>query len=530
MIVRPRDELNGDFNVFLPLARAAVGLSFVAHRPDSDDGYFMLTLVPGEVAESRVPRDVTVVVDVSGSMSGEKLEQARGAILQLLGTLAASDRVRLIAFSGSVRSWREGWTAATREELRDARRWVDELRADGGTNISGALDEAFRAGSPASRLPVVVFMTDGLPTNGETNAERIAATAESRRGRARVFAFGVGYDVNTYLLDRLSEAARGTTQYVRPGEDVEEALASLAARIRYPVLTDLVLERTAVRITEVYPRNLPDLFAGEELVLFGRYEGAGAAGITVTGRRGERQERYTTDVRVPQRTGRNEYIARLWASRKIGDLDRRIRTAQADGASQRQLEEMVEELRRTALRYGLLSEHTAYLVLEPGMVANARNFDARGGVGGAPPAAAPAPRGAVTGQAAVARAEQARRSREAASVADVEKAQALALDALVVTGSGTSGTRVVAGRSFTLRNGVWEDAAHLPAKRVVHVEPYSRAYFALLRALPELNPVLRELDAAAVAGARVTVRVARGGVATLSETEITRIVAEFRQR
>jgi Ca-activated chloride channel family protein len=531
MTVRPRDELTGDFNVFLPLARAGVGLSFAAHRPDSDNGYFMLTLLPGEVAQSRVPRDVTVVVDVSGSMSGEKLEQARGALRQLLGTLGAADRLRLIAFSSSVRSWREGWTAATRADLQDARDWVDDLRADGGTNISDALEEAFRSTTPASRLPVIIFMTDGLPTNGETNAERIAAMAESQRGRARVFAFGVGYDVNTYLLDRLSEAARGSTQYVRPGEDVEEALASLAERIRYPVLTDLALERTGARITEVYPRNLPDLFAGEELVLFGRYDGAGPASLAITGRRGERSERYTTDVRLPNRTERNEYIARLWAARKIGDLDRRIRTAQADGASHRQVEEMIEELRRTALRYGLLSEHTAYLVQEPGMVADAQ-LRQRGSIGAAPPPpAAPARSGGpVSGQAAVARAESARRSREAANIADVEKAQALTLSEVVVTGTAASGTRVVAGRSFTLRKDVWEDVSHAASKRVVHVEPYSPAYFALLRALPELNPVLRELEFASVSGTRLTVRVARGGVSNLSQSEITRIVTEFRQR
>ena len=116
-------------------------------------------------------------------------------------------------------------------------------------------------------------------------------------------------------------------------------------------------------------------------------------------------------------------------------------------------------------------------------------------------------------------------------MADVERAQKLALDEIVVTGSISGGrTRIVAGRSFTLRDGVWEDAAHAPSRRIVHVQPYSRAYFALLRALPELSPVLRELDSAAVAGARVTVRVAAGGVSTLSDAEISRVVAEFRQR
>ena len=222
MLVRPRGELSGDFAVFLPHAERAVGLALATHRLDGEDGFFMLTLSPGDVAESRIPRDVSVVVDISGSMSGEKMEQARRALHQLLGTLTPDDRVRLIAFSSRVQPWRDEWTAATREELRRAAQWVDGLRAEGGTNIHDALEAGFRAESPAARLPILVFMTDGLATNGETRTDRIVAMAEARRGRARVFAFGVGWDVNTHLLDQLGTATRGSTQYVRPDEDVEQ--------------------------------------------------------------------------------------------------------------------------------------------------------------------------------------------------------------------------------------------------------------------------------------------------------------------
>lgn len=522
MTIRPRDELTGDFAVFLPFARSAVGLTLATHRPTGEDGYFMLTLSPGAVAESRVPRDVTVVVDVSGSMSGEKMEQARRALHQLLGTLGEADRVRLIAFSSRAVQWRDGWAVATRNDLRDARAWVDDLRAGGGTNISEALEMAFRAESPSDRLPVVVFMTDGLPTNGETNAERIAAMVEAGRGRARIFAFGVGYDVNTVLLDRLSEAARGTTQYVRPGEDVEEALSLLASRIRHPVLTDLALERGGLNLREIHPRELPDLFAGEELVLFGRYGGSGAGTLAVRGRRGDRPERYTTNVTLPASAEGGEWIARLWASRKVGDLDRRIRTAQADGASPEQVRELMEELRATALRYGLLTGQTSYLVLEPGVTVAGMMRDA---------AASPPP--AFSGQAAVARAEAARRSREVSSVADMQRAQEAGgvLNEVVVTGAMSGGSaRVVAGRTFTLRDGVWQDGAVDTTKRVVHVEPFSDAYFALVRALPELALVLRELDAVAVGGERVTIRVAPGGTTSLSGSDVRRVVAEFRGR
>ncbi|HEX2165631.1 MAG TPA: VIT and VWA domain-containing protein, partial [Longimicrobiales bacterium] len=369
MMVRPDGDLQGDFAVFLPLASRPVGVTIATHRPVSEAGYFMLTLSPGEVAESSVPRDMTIVVDVSGSMSGEKMEQAQRALQQLLGTLGDDDRVRLIAFSSAVRPWRESWTRATRAEIADARRWVDGLRADGGTNIYDALDAAFSETSPEGRLPMVVFLTDGLPTNGETRPDRIASMAESERGRARVFAFGVGFDVNTYLLDQLSEAARGATQYVRPGEDVEHAVSTLAAKVRHPVLTDLALEMGDLNVDEIYPRELPDLFAGTELVVFGRYSGDGNVSIDVSGRRGRNAERYSTEARFPERVEANDYIPRLWASRKLGDLDRRIRSAQADGASRNQVQELIDELRETALRYGLLSEYTSYLVQEPGAFA-----------------------------------------------------------------------------------------------------------------------------------------------------------------
>ncbi|MEX2611712.1 MAG: VIT and VWA domain-containing protein, partial [Gemmatimonadota bacterium] len=344
--VTPEGSLTGDLAVFLPLAGAPVGITLATHRPSSEPGYFMLTLSPEQLEAARVPRDVTAVVDVSGSMSGEKLEQTRGALRQLLGTLDTSDRLRLIAFSNSVSVWRSDWTPASREHLAEARRWVDALAANGGTNIAGALEEAFRAASAPERLPMVVFMTDGLPSVGEQDPARIAAAAEAARGRARVFAFGVGYDVNTLLLDGLGAAGRGSAQYVQPGENVEQAIGLLAARIRLPVLTDLALTQTPVRISEVYPSRLPDLFAGEELVVFGRYEHGGSDGrIVVTGERNGRTERYTTAAAFAEHTTEDDFIPRLWASRKLGELTRTIRL---EGATP----ELVEEVRSTALRYG----------------------------------------------------------------------------------------------------------------------------------------------------------------------------------
>ncbi len=520
LTVRPAGELSGDFALFLPMARGLVGLTLVTHRPVGEDGYFMLTFSPGQHDGAAVPRDLTVVLDVSGSMSGSKIDQAKAALRQLLGSLGPEDRFRLLAFSNRVRAHSEGWTRSTPDQLRDANRWIDRLEADGGTNISGALTEAFRLDSDEGRLPIVVFLTDGLPSVGESNPERIAAQAEADRGQARVFAFGVGYDVNTYLLDRLSAAGRGATQYVEPGEDVEQALSVLATKIRHPVLTDLVIADAPVELTEIYPSTLPDLFAGEELVVFGRYQSGSerSGNVAVTGERSGRVVRLATEATFPNHEPGNDFIPRLWASRKLGTLTRALRL---EGAT----EELVEEIRSLALRYGLLSEYTAYLVREPEEFADARSGrgqrNAPMQIGGV---AASAPANAV-GEGAVARSKLDRARAEATTEAELQAA-----DEDILRRGHFGQTRHVAGRLFTVQDGIWTDLAHSDSVRTVAVAPYGEAYFALLRALPELEPYFSALEQVVVHGRQVSIRVVDGGEDTITDAELARLVRDFRER
>jgi Ca-activated chloride channel homolog len=525
--VRPAADLHGNFNIFLPFARPVVGLTLATHRPSREPGYFMLTLSPGAVRAAATPRDVAVVVDVSGSMAGEKMEQTRQALHQLLGSLGRDDRFRLISFSTAVGTSADGWSRATSGQLAVARRWVDGLRAQGATNISGALEEAFRLPSPADRLPMVVFLTDGLPTVGERDPDKIAAMAEAARGRARLFVFGVGYDVNTYLLDRLSAAGRGSTAYVEPGQDVELAVGTLTARIAHPVLTDLELARSPVRITEIHPVTLPDLFAGDELILFGRYETTGRGELRVRGRRADRTETFALDAAFPDRATGNDFIPRLWAARKLGELTRQVRLNGPDP-------ELVEEIRRTALRYGLLSEFTAHLVQEPAMVAaGQRPGDGAIRAGGRTPVVAATPM-AVSGQAAVQSAESARLRREVATSADLAVAEQ-ALESRIVQAAAAgradrADRRIVAGRVFELRDDVWTQTPLPDGIREVAVALYSDAYFALLAAAPELRPVVAALEQVKVAGERVAFRFGDEGRETLSPQETARLAEEFRGR
>src|SRR5213076_1368334 len=445
-------------------------------------------------------RDVVAVLDVSGSMSGDKLDQAKAALVQLLGGLRRTDRFRVVTFGSGVRRYTVGWTDASADSVRAAQDWVRRLDTGGGTNIAGALTEALTAQPREGALGVVVFLTDGLPTVGETDPERLADQAERSRGPFRVFAFGIGYDVNTYLLDRLTDRARGVTEYIRPGGDIEQIVGALAAKISSPVLTDLALRGDGVEFYDLQPERLPDLFAGDELVVFGRYRGEGRRerSVTVTGRRNGREESFTTNARFGDENAGNDYVPQLWAARKAGALSRELRLHGPNS-------ELVSELKRLALRYGILTEYTSYLVQEPNQVVVRPLFDRV-----SPPAPAPAPRDQAGADAV-------QRSR-----AEKALAGSAQLSAVVVTGAARSsdvtstqrvggGTQRVGGRLFVWRDSTWTDVAHGDSLRVVEVAAFSDAYFALLRAIPELTKPATLEPAVLVAGRRVSIKIGTGG-------------------
>jgi Ca-activated chloride channel family protein len=497
---------SGDLELLLPLARGLVGLSLVTHDAPGEDGHFMLLLAPGASERVRFARDVVAVMDVSGSMSGEKLEQAKAALVQLLGTLREGDRFRLVAFAGGVRRYAAGWTTLTAESRRDAGEWVRGLDTGGGTNIAGALTEAFTAPPADGSLGVVVFLTDGQPTAGETDPERIADRAERERGRFRVFAFGIGHDVNTYVLDRLAVRARGTAEYVPPGGDVERAVGSLAAKLSAPVLTDLALAADGgAELYDVEPRDLPDLFAGEELVVFGRYRARGdSLAVRVSGRRAGRDERFATAAAT---RGTADYVPQLWASRRAGSLSREIRLRGVNT-------ELVNSLKELALRYGILTEYTAYLVQEPNAVVAAGRLEEAVRNRAAAPAA-------QTGAGAVAASSFQARGAEVAVAAD-----AAVLERDLRARSGIAPTQRAGARLFVLRDSVWTDLRHAQ-QRTVTIAPYSRAYFDLLRALPELTDAAR-LDRVLVAGRQISIKIEAGGKTVWQDGELARIVREFR--
>jgi Ca-activated chloride channel family protein len=510
----------GDFELLLPLARGLIGLSLVPHHPAGEDGYFMLLLAPGAAADAAVlRRDLVAVVDVSGSMSGEKIQQAKSALTQLLGTLREGDRFRLVAFSGGVRRYAQGWTSVTADARHDAESWIRSLDAEGGTNIAGALTEAFAQAPAEQSLGVVVFLTDGQASTGETDPERIVASAEQGRGKFRVFSFGIGDDVNTYLLDRLTERARGTTEYIRPGENIERAVGALAAKVASPVLTDVTIGAgSGIELYDMQPGSLPDLFAGDEMVVLGRYRGAGSGeqSVTVSGRRNGHQEEFSTTF-ADRDNDDARYIEQLWAARKAGALSREIRL-------RGQTRELMDALKQLALRYGILTEYTSYLVQEPS-VALRRQAENR--VMQAP-AAAPADQ---AGAVSVGRATRERSMADALRLEEVVvtgTVNASALDEMRRARSGINPTQRIGGRLFIMRDSTWTDLGHGDSLRVVRIAPYSEAYFALLKALPDLREAAALEPAVLVAGRRASIKIGEGGKTRWLPGELERLVRDFR--
>ncbi len=381
-----RTALDKDFQLYYTAGNKDVGLTALLHRPRpsvpdggtvisgarrysvaavTDDGYFMLLISPrAELAKAQeVPRDMVFVIDTSGSMQGKRIEQARNALKFCLRNLGGKDRFGLIHFATTVNKYRDNLLPATSRKVEEAQGWVDNLEAVGSTNISEALAAALdmRPADPG-RCFTIVFFTDGQPTIGETNVEKIVQSVVAKNtANTRIFTFGVGDDVNAVLLDQLAEKTRSVSTYVRESEDIEAKVSGLYAKISHPVLTNLKLKvGENITLSEVYPPQLPDLFHGTQLVVLGRYHGHGHAAVTLTGTTGQDSKEFVYEVKFPAKTnGDRAFVEDLWARRKVGYLLDQIRT---NGENK----EVKDEVVRLAKRYGITTPYTSYLVVPDG--------------------------------------------------------------------------------------------------------------------------------------------------------------------
>jgi len=452
--VRP----NKDFQLYYSASDDNFGLHMLSYKEPDEDGFFLCLIAPKLTSdEGRVAKDVTFVLDTSGSMEGAKLQQAKDAVAYVLSHLQEDDRFNVVAFDSAVRKYASGLRPAS--ERGAAQRFVDQLSAGGGTDMHRALLEAVEY-TDSARPQFVIFVTDGLPTVGETEPDRIVdSIAAAAPDSLRLFSFGVGYDVNTILLDSLSSGHRGLSAYVEPNQSIEEEVAAFYSKVSSPLLTDVRLTVRGVLTEDIYPYPLPDLFAGSQQLVTGRYRSSGTIDITLEGQVNGRACSFSYAAIELERRGGDAAIPRLWATRKIGHLLKAIRL-------QGENLELVDEIVALSIRYGIMTPYTSFLVDEEQDILTREGRDLLAASSElAAPSAMP-----MIGAKAVS-ASQLQNDLSATELAPSSQEPQLAL---------------IGSKTFVLRGAVWTDTSFAPdIMDPVVLDFAGSAYFDLLAARPE---------------------------------------------
>jgi len=344
-----------------------------ANPEGHNDGFFLLLMSPnqGSASAAPMPKDVVFAIDSSGSMAGPKMTQAKAALRFCVANLNDKDTFQIVRFSTEASSLFNAPKIASEANRKQAYDYIEGLKPIGGTAIEDALKLSLQPLTAvgdrrdASRPYYVIFLTDGKPTIGETDTDRLVAKTvgdEALAKRVRVFAFGIGTNINTRLLDTITEKTRATSEYVLPDEDIEVKVSRFYTKISEPVLANLKLEATnGVELMHRYPADLPDLFKGEQLMVVGRYRGAGDAAVRLTATSAAPdaagEQTFATDVAFVEKDREHGFIPRMWASSRVGYLLDQVRL---HGES----EELKDEVTQLARAYGIVTPYTSYLIVE----------------------------------------------------------------------------------------------------------------------------------------------------------------------
>jgi Ca-activated chloride channel family protein len=457
-----------DFLLYYTVSEKDIGLNLLPFEDQDHQGYFMALISPQvEVpADRTLSKNLIFILDTSGSMAGEKIKQTKEALKFCLNSLSSGDRFNVIDFSDQINNFKPGLVGASAENVHEALAFVDKFEAEGGTDINDALLTGFKQTEGQERSTQIIFLTDGLPTVGETDITNIIHNVEkANANKTRLFVFGAGYDVNTRLLDRLADDNHGTSDYVRPSEDIEVKVGNLYGRISHPILTNVKLNFGSVEAFDIYPQELPDIFKGSQMVVVGKYKNGGPTEVKLTGSAGDTPYTSTYHANFSS-DDRYDFIPRLWATRRIGHLTDEIRLHGEN-------KELVEEIVRLSKRYGIISEYTSFLV------------------------------GADYRQTADVLAPQAGfimkdKMREEVGAGAVNRSQALkmysnaqAIPQGYVDSEGKkqnpTGVVQTGNRAFFNKNGLWVDTEFEGKSEPVKIQRFSDAYFKLLDRAPEVG-------------------------------------------
>lgn len=482
-----------DFFLYYSVSQDAMGMTLLTYRAPDEGGYFLLIVTPPEQAsyDIAIPKDLVFVLDTSGSMSGEKIEQAKVALRFILDNLNPEDRFAIVAFAEASQTLQTELVSVSADNIAQAKSWISMLSASGGTNIDEALPLGLSLFEVNDRPQFLVFLTDGEPTVGEEDPVKIAAHALAANDtNARLFTFGVGYNVNTVLLDQLAQENRGTTTYVLPGENLEVTVSAFYRKIASPVLADLQLDIAGVTsvdeidVYDLYPVDLPDMFRGSQLLILGRYRGEGDTLITLSGNADGIDTSFSTMATFSDLALEDVFLPRLWAGRRISYLLNQIRLY---GES----DELVDAIIELSTRYGIITPYTSFLVDEDGLSYEEAADAIRTS------AAAPASgMNAVVGSSSL----------QALSEAETVQAE-------------VEGVRIVEERTYFFRNDVWVDSEY-EDEETMDILIYSTAYFDLTDIVSWIAPHLALGEHIIIRVGDIYVQIGNDGLETLSQDQI----------
>ncbi|HEY3450288.1 MAG TPA: VIT domain-containing protein [Myxococcales bacterium] len=549
----PGADLSKDLDLYYSTSEKAIGLSLMTYKEESEPGYFLALISPKTEfqQEEILGKRITFVIDNSGSMAGDRMKVAKDALKYCVQRLNPQDRFNVIRFATDVEALFPAPAEAKGDSLKKALSFVDGMEALGGTAIDDAMRLALKDGEKASGSNgphIILFVTDGQPTIGETSEDAIAKNASAgNKAKSRVFTFGVGEDLNARLLDRLAADGQGAADYVKGGKDFEAKISGFYDKVSYPVLADVALDLSGMSAYDVYPRRLPDLFKGSQLVVMGRYRSAGDLKVTLTGTVNGVPKKFEYGTTTFAKEHKSEgFIPRLWAIRKVGYLLEEIRL-------RGEKPELRDEVVALGKKFGIVTPYTSYLVVEDTPIATGPrpqppmepqrfrpNWGAddraaspsTGATASAPPPGAFAPRkkaeaakdvdedfdkvfgGNAVGSGGAPAPKPADVMAHAEGKAGIGVSKATRqMQTETRAPDSSQPVRVAGDRTYVWRDGGWIDTQALEnAGKQLKVKYLSAAYFALLSARPDLKAGL-------ALGNRVVLVVAKGKTVVIAPNE-----------
>jgi Ca-activated chloride channel homolog len=503
--------LDHDFELFYAVSEKDIGLNLLTYREGGEPGFFLMMASPkSEYADREIMgKRITFVIDSSGSMEGQKMKSAKEALKYCLNKLNPDDLFNVVRFSTDVEPFEKIPVSASKENVQRAVNFVDRMEAAGGTAIDEALSVALAGYDKKEEPNLVAFITDGNPTVGDTDLKVILAHVQSKnKTGARFFVFGVGDDINTHLLDRLASENFGDSTYVKGNGEIAQRLPAFYDKVSHPVLSDLQMDFGSLHEYDVFPRQMPDLFKGSQLIVLGRFRNDGHTAVTLNGKVGKDAKSFVYEGAFPKDARDNNFIPRLWATRKIGYLLDNIRM----GGEKK---ELVDEVVQLSKRYGIVTPYTSYLVTEdtqqqiaipsmprpeprrplttrPGWSEDERRGAAQPSesmmpstAAGAPPPAKRAEKAKADDRVRVFSEKKGQLMAEESGSAAVNFADAVkdmkSADGARSDEDDSAGIRYLEGRTFQYKNGGWVDLQYQAGMKTLEVRYLGKAYFELIQ-------------------------------------------------